>query len=120
MDGQAPPDGQAPRQGGFNITEIACNILGLTQDEFMEKMQEGTSLADIASEQGLSEEEFENALLAAMTEEVQQQVSDGEITQEQADEMLERMQEMIESGMYQGPMNGLGGGPPGEPTQEEN
>lgn len=122
MPGQGGPggpggqmDGQAPGHGGrFNTMEIACEILGLTQEELMEKMQEDTTLVDIAAEQGLSEEEFKDALLVAMTAEIEQQVSDGTLTQEQADAMLEQLQEMIESGQFMmgGPPGG--GGPPGQ------
>lgn len=76
-------------------SESMSELLGLTPEEIQAQRQEGKSLTEIAADQGVSEDELVAAILADRTEAIQQRVEDGYLTQEQADEMLEWMEQRI-------------------------
>ncbi|MFC2072632.1 DUF2680 domain-containing protein [Chloroflexota bacterium] len=78
---------------GAVCSETVSELLGLTTDEFCEMRQEGKSLAEIATEQGVGVDELVEAIMAEKIEAVQARVDDGTITQEQADLMIQRMEE---------------------------
>jgi hypothetical protein len=75
--------------------------LGMTTDELAAELKAGKTIDEIAEEKGV---DLQAARLEAMKKELAQRVADGEITQEQADWMLQGM----ENGFMGGP-----GGPKG-------
>lgn len=84
--------------GGYHGQEAICtetvsDLLGLTAEEIQAQRHEGKSLAEIAAAQGVSEEALVETIMATKAEAVQQKVADGTLTQEQADLMLEQMEE---------------------------
>jgi polyhydroxyalkanoate synthesis regulator phasin len=88
-DGSAKPSEQHRKIGRFalNIFGEAAEILGLSGAEVRSGLKEGKSLADLASEQGVSnlEEQLGNAIEAKL----QQAVDKGNLTQEQAERLRE-------------------------------
>jgi hypothetical protein len=78
---------------------LISEVLGLTPEEIRAQLEEGKTMDDIIADQGFTEEELKDAMLAAVTEKLQEKVAEGDITQEQADRILERMQEASENGM---------------------
>jgi hypothetical protein len=64
--------------------------LGLTRDELDTRLADGERLDEIAEAEGLSDEEFAQALTDAHESALAEAVAQGLITQEQADAMLER------------------------------
>jgi hypothetical protein len=84
-------DGQqsqrAPRLG------IVAEALDMTVEELQAEFEAGKKLPDILEELGLSQDDFEAALQAARVARIEQAVSDGDLTQEEADKILERMRE---------------------------
>jgi len=107
------------RMGDFGMFEDICELLGLSPEEFREQLRGGKSLAEILEEQGVDREELHEAILAGVTERIEEKVADGTLTQEQADRILERIDEMQGWGMGRmafgpGPlMRGRGGELPG-------
>jgi len=79
------------RMGDFGMFEDICELLGLSPEEFREQLRGGKSLAEILEEQGVDEEELHEAILAGVTERIEEKVADGTLTQEQADRILGRM-----------------------------
>jgi len=91
--------------GGFGWTggspwtmfDTAAETLGLTPEELFAELQAGKSLAEIAEEQGVEVEEVYDAVSAAraeaIPEAIEQAVEDGTLTQEQADWMLEGLEQ---------------------------
>ncbi|MEA3439823.1 MAG: hypothetical protein U9R58_06040 [Chloroflexota bacterium] len=67
---------------------LLSQALGLTVDDLHEAREEGKSISDILSEQGVTAVEVREALVAAHEAAIQQAVEDGVITQEQADQFL--------------------------------
>ena len=78
---------------GAICSETVSELLGLTHEEIHELRLEDKSLGDIAADQGISEDALVAAIMAARTEAVQARVEAGYLTQEQADAMLEQMQQ---------------------------
>jgi len=90
--------GRGPGAGhGFGLGEVeleaAANALGMTTDEVQSALQGGKTLQDLADEAGVDIAEVQAAIQAAhqieMRDRIQQAVDDGTITQENADWLLE-------------------------------
>ena len=104
---EATPTPEAPcfgRGGGFGawggswtMFDTAAEALGLTPEEFFAELHAGKTLGEIAEGQGVEMEDVQDAIKAArveaMREGIQQAVEDGRITQEQADWMLEGLEQ---------------------------
>ena len=82
--------------GGFGLESIA-ETLGLEPDELMDRLTEGTSLAEIAEEQGVEIDEIVDSALADLDDHLTDLVADERLTQERADALRERMSETLES-----------------------
>jgi hypothetical protein len=63
-------------------------LLGITSDELKTELRSGKSLAKIATEKGVDTQKVIDAIVAEMTEKVNEKVAEGKITQAQADTML--------------------------------
>ncbi len=83
--------------GSWTMFDVVAEALGLTPEEFFAELRAGKSLEEIAEEQGVEMEEVHDAIEAArveaMREGIEQAVEDGRITQEQADWMLEGLEQ---------------------------
>ncbi len=120
------PFGRGPGFGGPGagvVPEAAAEALGIPQDQLMQELRDGKSLAEVAEGQGMSVDELSEALLAQVKAQLDALVADGKLTQEQADQIFQRTEENIDSivnaegglGGCGGPRRGPGGfgGPPG-------
>lgn len=103
--------------GGGAELDAAAEALGLEEDALRDLLSEGSTLADVAEEQGVAASDLVDALVTAATEHIDAAVADGRLDEDRAEEMkadLEtRIAEMVEEGL---PMRGHGarGGPMGE------
>ena len=79
--------------GGMHtlVWESLAEALGLTTDELNAELSSGKTLAQIAEEQGVSQEQLAASLETAVQAGLEQAVADGVLTQEQADAMLAHM-----------------------------
>lgn len=99
------------RRGGLDpvALEAAAQVLGMTPDELSTQLWGGKTLADLAEEKGVALEDVQAAVEAAheqaFKDRIAQAVTDGEITQEHADWLLE--------GLEKGFIGGHGFGKPG-------
>jgi polyhydroxyalkanoate synthesis regulator phasin len=82
--------------GPWTMFDTAAETLGLTPEELFAELRAGKSPAEIAEEQGVDVEALYDAVNAArgeaMQQAIEQAVEDGRLTQEQADQMLERLE----------------------------
>lgn len=105
--------------GQWTMFDTAGEVLGLTPEEFFAELHAGKSMADIAEEQGVEMEAVQDAMNAArgeaMEQAIDQAVEDGSLSREQADWMLEGLEQGFFPG-GQGFGRGRGGGfhPEGE------
>lgn len=85
--GGGGPRGEAGMRGGGHL-EVAATALGITADELRTELQAGSSIAQVAEAKGVSIDTVKAALKADLESRLAQAVTDGKITQAQADERL--------------------------------
>lgn len=128
-----PLHGRGPGGGrglGLEGLQAAAEALNMTTDELINALRSGKTLEELATEAGVDIQDVQDAIQAAqataMRERIQQALTDGTITQEHADWLLEG----LDKGFIGGPGGfGLGGphgpgfgpqpdqAPTAEPTQ---
>lgn len=84
-----------PGGHGFGHLDAAASYLGLTEAELRTQLSEGKSLAEVAKAKGKSVDGLVAALVADEKKELDEAVSSGRLTREQADEMLENAEERL-------------------------
>jgi polyhydroxyalkanoate synthesis regulator phasin len=82
-------------RGGFKgcppgDQEWLAEQLGMTADELQAELEAGKTIAELAEEKGV---DLDAARIEAMKERIQQAVEDGKMTQEQADWMLQGLEQ---------------------------
>jgi hypothetical protein len=102
-------------EGFWTMYDQVAETLGLTPDELFDELHAGKSLAEIAEEQGVEMEDVREAMEVArgelMQDAIERAVEEGRMTQEQADWLLEGLEEgFLPRGRGIG---GRGGGRPG-------
>jgi len=98
--------------GATVVSDAVTKLLGMTQEQIYTERAAGKTLADIAKEKGITDQQLIDAMLAGQKETIDQAVEDGQLTQAQADWMLERMQAMAPFTLDNPFMpGGFGGGP---------
>lgn len=115
----ARPEGRhGPR--GFGAGEDLAAILGLEGEDIRAALKDGSSLSDLADQQGVDSQELVDAIVAASEERVNGALKSDRIDQEKADEILAGAEEKAESivnGEVEGrrgpggPRGGFGGVP---------
>lgn len=81
------------RFGGRTHLSVVADTLGMTEDELRTALEDGQTLADLAGEQGVDVQTVVDALVASHKDRLDQAVAAGDITWEQAEEMLARAEE---------------------------
>jgi len=98
--------------GATVVSDAVTKLLGMTEEQIYTERQAGKTLADIAKEKGVTDQQLLDGMLAGQKQVIEQAVKDGRLTQAQADWMLERMQAMapftLDNPFTPG---GFGGGP---------
>ncbi len=74
--------------GTIDRGALEAQALGMTVEELQAAREEGKFIPDLIEEQGLTQEEFQEAVQAAYEQMINQAVADGVITQAQADLLL--------------------------------
>jgi len=77
------------RRGGFDLS-VAAQTLNMTEADLLSALQGGKTLADIATEKNVDLATIKAAVLANLKTQLDQAVTDGKLTQEQADQMYEQ------------------------------
>ncbi|MFO7943692.1 MAG: hypothetical protein R6U51_05255 [Anaerolineales bacterium] len=95
--GRGPRDQSDGQRGGGDgflkeyMPYALASEFGLTLEELDALHKEGITLWEYAQGEGLSSEEFQNKMISARQTALQEAVADGVLSQEQADWMLDRM-----------------------------
>ena len=92
------------------VADTVAGLLGMEPDAIAQERAEGKSLSAIAEEQGVSQDKLVDTILETRGEALQQAVTDGRMSQEQADAMLERMKSRIEQRVTDPDAGSLGAG----------
>ena len=75
----------------------AAEFLGLTTDEVRQGLEDGKSLADLATEQGKDVEGLKNAIKTDIETDIDAAVQSGKITQERADRLKQNLEERLDN-----------------------
>ncbi|MCW2613444.1 MAG: hypothetical protein JWN08_438, partial [Frankiales bacterium] len=110
--------GGGHRGSGRVDLAAAATALGLTEDELQTRTQAGETLADIADAEGVDQAEVVDALVAAEQARLAQAVTDGRLTQAQADERAATLEERVTAQLDELCGPGGGGRGPGGPRGE--
>ncbi len=94
---------ERPPRPGFGLrgdmADAVAEALGMTTDELRQAHQDGQTLAEIADAQGVDQQTVVDAIVATISDHLDQAVENGRLTQEQADEMkanaAERAQDIL-------------------------
>jgi len=81
--------------GHFGKLDAAASYLGLSEAELREQLADGKTLAEIAKAEGKSVDGLVQALVAEGKNRLDQAVTDGKLTQAQADELAQGLQERM-------------------------
>ena len=81
--------------GDSALLTIAAEQLGMTEEDLVAALQDGSTIADLAAEKGVELQAIADAYVAQKSEDLAAAVESGRITQDQADAMIERMSEEV-------------------------
>lgn len=98
-EGEIPREGCVPGgrgPGGRGLDE-AAEALGMEVEALREALAGGQTLAEVAEAQGVAVEDLVAALVADATQHLDAAVEEGRITEEQATEMAEGLEERIQA-----------------------
>jgi hypothetical protein len=95
MHGRGMKGDWGMKGAGVNLLSVAADQLGMTQDELMTALRDGQTIAGLAEEKGIDVQKIADAYIAQLTEKLNQAVTDGTITQNQADWMLSQAQTQV-------------------------
>lgn len=84
--------GNAIRLTRAEKAEVVANALGITVEELEAEKEAGTTMEELAAANGTTIEAIHEAIYNAQVAKVNEAVANGDITQEQADEILARME----------------------------
>lgn len=86
--------------GGGRGLDTAAETLGLSVEELRAELESGRSLADVAAQQGVDQQDLIDALVTTAGEHLDEEVAEGDLTQEQAEArragLVERATERVE------------------------
>lgn len=92
----ADDDGHPGRHGSLHgRAEAIQELLGLDRGELKAAFAEGQTLVEVAAAQGMSEEQLVEALVATVTEHIEEAVANDRIDQAKADERLAELEANI-------------------------
>jgi hypothetical protein len=86
-----------------------AEALGIRVTDLQDKLNNGETMWSIAEAQGKSSEDFQALMVEIRSKAVEQAVADGKLTQEQADWMAQRWQQMQANGYGPGTCPGMAG-----------
>jgi hypothetical protein len=96
----------------FAIFDTAASYLGMTEAQLRDELMNGKTLVDIAKEKGKSVSGLVQAIVTAQEKRIDEAVSDGRLTKDQASALKANLDDRIESfvnGEFRSP--GFGGRP---------
>ncbi len=108
-------EGRGPRgRHGAKHSEAIAEAIGITPEQLQEARQAGQSVADVAAAQGVDIAVVEAAILSDIEEHLAEEVAEGELTQEEADEKLAGAAERVTESVNRVPGEGGERGPRGQ------
>jgi polyhydroxyalkanoate synthesis regulator phasin len=85
------------REGGRIYSDGMADVLGITPDQLKTELQSGKKLSEIIADHGFTAEQFNQEMLEIKKESLSKAVADGKMTQEQADRMMQKMEQRFDN-----------------------
>jgi hypothetical protein len=85
----------------MGVLRLAAEQTGLTARDIMQEMRSGKSLADVLTAYGVDAEAFITSAVAALNERLDMAVTNGRLTQEEADQKLTQFEERLRERIIQ-------------------
>lgn len=104
------PGGPGGHGGPGMLFDTVAEVLGMTADEVHQGLEDGKSIADLAKAKGVAVTKVVDALVAEAKAHLAEEVTEGEITQQEADERLAEISTRIEQMVQESGMGGRGMG----------
>lgn len=111
--GDGPMRGGPFRGGHQGLVKVTAELTDLSEDEVVAALEEGQTFAEIAAAEGVEAQEIVDAALTEAETRLQEAVDAGRLSEEQVDQMLERLAEELPERLEQ-PWQMGGFGPFGE------
>lgn len=92
--GRGGHDGPRGGRGGHGL-DAAATALGLSAGELRTELRDGSTLAEVATEQGVAVQAVIDAMVAELEAHLDEHVANGKLTQEEADAKLAKATEKI-------------------------
>ena len=113
-----PFNGGPMRGGAFRggpvqgLVGVTAEVTGLSEGEVIAALEDGQTIAEIAESEGVDPQEIADAAIAEAETRLEEAVENGQRTEEQMDQMLERLAEDLPHRLEQpwqpsGPMGGV-------------
>lgn len=81
------------RGPGDSLLSVAAEVLDMSLTDLLTQLQDGQTIAGVASELGVEAQDIVDAYLAEISADLDEAVADGDMTQVQADYYLERAED---------------------------
>jgi polyhydroxyalkanoate synthesis regulator phasin len=84
-----------PGRHGGPALDAAADVLGMSEDDLRTAVRDGQSLADVAAATGVDVQTVIDGLVTRAQEHLAEEVAEGDLTQEEADERLATVTERV-------------------------
>lgn len=95
-EGRPHPRPGVCRQGADFVLKATAQVLDVPVGQVVEEVKQGKSLAQVAEAQGMAVEEFKVALVDQIQIQLDEMVAEGDLTQERAERIFQRIEEYID------------------------
>ncbi len=79
---------------GRNLDNVA-NVLGITADQLKADLQSGKKIQDMVAEHGMTMDQFQQKIQELRKDAISKAVTDGKLTQDQANKILQKMEQRL-------------------------
>jgi hypothetical protein len=114
---ERPPSEEGRRRVHVPKLDAAAQALNLSAEDLRERLLDGKTLAQVAQEQNVDVQEVIDAMVAAASAHIDEEVQEGDLTEGEANERKANLEERITRLVNEGPQRGAGphghGGPRG-------
>ncbi|CAH2713676.1 hypothetical protein BACCIP111895_00830 [Neobacillus rhizosphaerae] len=92
-----------------SMKESVADALAMSVDDYLAARKEGKSIADLAEEKGVKVKDIVKVMTESRKTELEKLVKEGNLTQEQMDNMLKNMEYMMEQAIERNDMGSMHG-----------
>ncbi|BCV22987.1 hypothetical protein [Moorella sp. Hama-1] len=105
LPGMFGSQGPTPGMGGLHNLDAIASALGMTPQQLGQEFKNGKSIQQLATEKGISLDQIKESIINAEKTKLDQDVAQGKISQDQANQIIEHMQQ-LDLTKFPNPRNG--------------